>query len=189
MWHTRKSGTADKNAAKKTFVPPSGGLNPSGSSTGGCRDTGKAQTYARIGALNGKTGIMYAWYFPKDQLANGISVGAHRHDWEAVVVWIDDPATTAAPAVLGGAASGHGDFKKTTGALKGGTSATVEYFARAPTNHELQFTDTVGLTHEVLDWDALPAAARTALQNTDFGSANVPFKDGNFEANLAKAAI
>lgn len=175
--------------AHHQLTTTSGGLSPSGSSTGGCNDEAKGQTYARIGTSNGTTGIMYAWYFPKDQLADGVSVGAHRHDWEAMVVWIDDPSTVAEPTVLGGAASGHGEFTKTTGTLQGGDSAQVEYFAQFPTNHELQFTDTVGTTYEVSDWDAMPDVARAALQDTDFGSANVPFKDGNFESNLEKAAI
>jgi hypothetical protein len=68
----------------------SGGLDNSGSSTGGCTDTNRGQTYTRGGWLRGRYGIMYAWYFPKDQLVDtGINAG-HRHDWENVVIWIDD---------------------------------------------------------------------------------------------------
>lgn len=104
-----------------------------------------------------------------------------------MVVWLDGATSTA--KILGGAASGHGEFKKTTGALPGGETPQVEYFASFPTNHELQFTDTVGNNYPISDWDALPAAAKTALQDTDFGSASVPFKDGSFESNLAKAAL
>lgn len=165
----------------------SGGLSPSGSSTGGCKDTSKGQTYARIGSLDNSTAIMYSWYMPKDQTIDGVSTGAHRHDWENVVIWLSD--ATSAATVVGGAASGHGSFKKTTGALPGGDTPQVEYFASFPTNHELQFTDTVGVQLAVSDWDALPTAAKTALQTTDFGSASVPFKDGSFESNLAKAAL
>lgn len=129
---------------------------------------------------------MYSWYFPKDQTVDGVTTGAHRHDWENVVLFIDDPSTTAAPRLVGGAASGHGAFKASK-AVPGGDSPTVEYFTSFPTNHELQFTSTVGLTHAISDWGAMPDAEKTALQNTDFGSANVPFKDGNFEANIDKA--
>lgn len=163
----------------------SGGLQPSGSATGGCKDTSKGQTYARLGSLNNSTAIMYSWYMPKDQTVDGVSTGAHRHDWENVVVWLSDPAGS----VLGGSASGHGEFKKTTGALPGGDTPQVEYFASFPTNHELQFTNTVGVKLAVSDWDAMPTAAKTAIQNTDFGSASPPFKDGSFESNLAKAAL
>ena len=51
----------------------------------------------------------------------------------------------------------------------------------------LGFTSTPGGQQPLIAWESLPTAARNALQNTDFGSANVPFKDGNFESNLAKA--
>lgn len=68
-----------------------------------------------------------------------------------------------------------------------GNSPKVEYFTTFPTNHELQFTDTVGKTYPISDWDAMPQAAKTALQDTNFGSANVPFKDGNFESKVREA--
>lgn len=109
---------------------------------------------------------------PKDQTIDDVSTGAHRHDFENVVIWLSNDTTT----VLGGAASGHGSYKITSGAVPGGDSPTVEYFATFPTNHELQFTQTVGNTYPVSDWDAMPDAAKSALQNTDFGSANPPFK-------------
>lgn len=167
----------------------SGGLSPSGSSTGGCRDTSKGQTYARIGVANGTTAIMYTWYWPKDQTVDGVSTGAHRHDWENMIVWVDNTTDPANPTILGGGASGHGEYKITKGTLPGGNTAQVEYFSSFPTNHELQFTNTGGNTLAISDWDAMPQVARDALQTTDFGSANVPFKDGNFEDNLAKAAL
>lgn len=115
---------------------------------------------------------MYSWYMPKDQTIDDVSPGSHRHDFENVVIWLSGDMTT----VLGGAASGHGDYKITSGALPGGDSATVEYFACFPTNHELQFTETVGNTYPVSDWDAMPDAAKSALQDTDFGDASPPFK-------------
>lgn len=123
---------------------------------------------------------MYSWYMPKDQTIDEVSPGSHRHDFENVVIWLSGDMTT----VLGGAASGHGDYKKTTGALPGGDSATVEYFASFPTNHELQFTETVGNTYPVSDWDAMPDAAKSALQNTDFGDASPPFKVSNCSLSL-----
>lgn len=39
----------------------------------------------------------------------------------------------------------------------------------------------------MVDWAALPVLARDALQTAGFGKANVPFKDGNFAANMDKA--
>ena len=65
----------------------------------------------------------------------------------------------------------------------------VEYYVSFPTNHELQFTNTLGRDLPMMWYDFLPAVSKTALQNTDFGKANCPFNDANFNNNLAKAII
>lgn len=57
----------------------------------------------------------------------------------------------------------------------------------ADTNLRLGFTSTRGGQQPLIAWESLTAAARTALTNTDFGSANVPFKDSSFMDNLANA--
>ncbi|KAM0330483.1 hypothetical protein ACHAQA_003427 [Verticillium albo-atrum] len=167
----------------------SGGLQDSGNISAGCRDQSKGQTYARAKVVNGQLAIMYAFYMPKDQPIAGNVAGGHRHDWENIVVFVDDPAVNPTPAILGGAASGHGEYKKTATPDVEGDSVKVEYFTTFPTNHELQFTATSGKTYPISDWDSLPQPARDALENTSFGSANVPFKDANFDSNLAKAAL
>ena len=153
---------------------------------------------------------MYSWYMPKvrsthpypsprtvpipsppprackqDEPSTGIG---HRHDWEGIVVWIDDP-TKAEPTILGAAASAHGGFSTSTSPPLDGTSPLIQYYSIWPVDHQLGFTDTEGGTQPLIAWESLTDAARTALQDTDFGSANVPFKDGNFESNLAKAAL
>jgi hypothetical protein len=51
------------------------------------------------------------------------------------------------------------------------------------------FTNDQGGQQPLIAWESLTAAARTSLTNTDFGSANVPFKDGSFESNLGKAVV
>lgn len=152
---------------------------------------------------------MYAWYWPKDQPIAGNVAGGHRHDvsphpkttfpssptyilttvqWEATVVWTTDPAL-GAPTLIGAAAGGHGEFKPSTDPSRNGDRVKVEYFTSFPTNHELQFSSTEGKGFTIVEWDSMPAPARQALQDTSFGSANVPIKDGNFEANLDKAAV
>ncbi|CCF37348.1 necrosis inducing protein [Colletotrichum higginsianum] len=166
----------------------SGGLKPTGSSNGGCKDTSKGQTYARGAWHNGKYAIMYAWYFPKDMPNDGVPVGSHRHDWESLVVWLNN-ASVANPEILGGAASGHGDFKPTTNPQREGDSLKIEYFTQGILNHELQFTATTGRTYPVLDWDAMSATMQSALNDADFGDANVPFKDENFVENLEEAFV
>ena len=132
---------------------------------------------------------MYAWYFPKDQPAAGNVVGGHRHDWESVVVWIDNPANTN-PRMLGSAASSHGSFKPSANPNRRGNNVLVEYFTRFPTNHELQFTNTIGRSYSISDWGAMPEPAKKALENgAAFGSANVPFRPDNFFSNLNKAWV
>ncbi|KAE8159773.1 necrosis inducing protein [Aspergillus tamarii] len=166
----------------------SGGLQDTGSATGGCRDQSKGQTYVRGGWHNGRYGIMYAWYMPKDMPNSGVSAGAHRHDWENVVIWVNNPANNN-PTLLGGAASGHGSYKKTDNPPREGDRPKVEYFTNFPTNHELQFTNTLGRDLPLIAWESLPEAARQGLESAEFGKATVPFKDSTFEGNLAKAAL
>ncbi|OMP89107.1 hypothetical protein BK809_0005828 [Diplodia seriata] len=167
----------------------SAGLNPSGTSTGDCSSS-PGQVYVRGGASNSSTGssyaLMYSWYMPKDSPSTGLG---HRHDWEGCVVWLSDSSPSA--TLLGVAASGHGGYEtKTDPALRDGTTRPlIKYYNVYPVNHQMGFTTDVGGEQPMVAWESLPDAARQALQDTDFGSANVPFKDGNFEENLAKAAL
>ncbi|KAL1799085.1 hypothetical protein ACET3X_003122 [Alternaria dauci] len=167
----------------------SGGLQDTGNVSAGCRDQNKGQTYARAAWHRGKFAIMYAWYWPKDQPAAGNVVGGHRHDWESVVVWLDNPANTN-PRILGAAASGHGGFKPTTSPPTQGNNVKVEYFVEFPYNHATQFTNTVGRTYWINDWDTMPNAAKQALTpSTLFRDANVPFRPDVFFSNLDKAFV
>lgn len=87
------------------------GLGTTGAINGGCTQS-PGQVYARGQMVDGKFGIVYAWYvtfleiknssfvansfsryFPKDQIALG--PGGHRNDWEGVVVWADKDAADA----------------------------------------------------------------------------------------------
>ncbi|CBX90595.1 similar to necrosis-and ethylene-inducing protein 1 precursor [Plenodomus lingam JN3] len=167
----------------------SGGLQDSGNVRGGCRDTSKGQTYVRAAWHRGKFAIMYAWYWPKDHPASGRLVGGHRHDWESVVVWLDNPANPQ-PRLLGAAASAHGNYKRNSNPNKQGNNVKVEIFIKSPDNHALQFTNTVGRTFWINDWDTMPNAAKHALGNArSFGEANVPFRPDNFFRNLDEAFL
>ncbi|PSN65306.1 necrosis-and ethylene-inducing protein-like protein 1 precursor [Corynespora cassiicola Philippines] len=166
----------------------SGGLQDSGTSSGGCRDTSKGQIYARAAWHGGRFAIMYAWYWPKDQPIDGNVAGGHRHDWESVVVWLDNPAN-ANPRIIGAAASAHGNYSPNTNPPRSGNNVKVEYFTTFPLNHALQFTQTTGRSYWINDWDAMPAAAKAGLTNANFGSANVPFTDGRFFGNLDRARV
>lgn len=129
---------------------------------------------------------MYAWYFPKDSPSTGLG---HRHDWEGVVVWLDSPSSSSA-TLLGVAASGHGGFETSTSpSLSAEGRPLIKYHNVFPVNHQMGFTDVQGGEQPLVAWESLPETARDALQATDFGAANVPFRDGNFEENLGKAAL
>ena len=185
-----------------------GGLKNSGGASAACNDPANGQTYVRGAWYQGRYAIMYAWYFPKDQISSGGGNFGHRHDWENVVIWIDNRkciassslsklpliqlhlAANANPRVFGGAASGHGDYKKTTNPqMRDGNHLQVEYFTNFPTNHELQFKTSPGGQHDMIDYDTVSPAVRRAFDGYDWGKANCPFKSGSFESNLAKAWV
>ncbi|KAF5019925.1 hypothetical protein F66182_8048 [Fusarium sp. NRRL 66182] len=160
-----------------------GGLATSGSSNGGCSSS-PGQVYARGKVYNGRYAIMYAWYMPKDSPSSGLG---HRHDWESAVIWLSGESTSA--TVVGMAVSAHGDFDTRTSGTFSGDSPLVGYSATWPTNHQLIFTNERGGQQPLIAWESLTPEARTALSDTNFGSANVPFKDANFDSNLGKASV
>ncbi|CAN8101954.1 unnamed protein product [Discula destructiva] len=159
----------------------SGGLDTSGSSSGGCSSS-TGQVYARAAQYNEYFAIMYAWFMAKDSPSPGMG---HRFDWEQSIVWLSDSNTTE-PTLVGFSVSAHGgsDTSRTPGLS--GTHPLAGYKSNWPTNHQLVQTTEVGGSQPLIAWESLPAAAQTALQDTDFGSAIVPFKDSTFTANLEK---
>lgn len=160
------------------------GLQTSGSPNGNCSSS-TGQVYSRSAWHNGVWAIMYAWYFPKDSPSSGLG---HRHDWEGIVVWVDNPAAQN-PQILSIAYSGHGQFTNVApnNTNLNGTNPLISYNSTWPLNHELGVTGTVGGMQPLIGWDDLTSAARDALNTTDFGSANVPLNDSNFTNNLNKA--
>ncbi|EMD88421.1 hypothetical protein COCC4DRAFT_65170 [Bipolaris maydis ATCC 48331] len=167
------------NAAGDT----SGGLNPSGGENSGCSSS-TGQVYARSTTYNGAFAIMYAWYMPKDSPSGGLG---HRHDWENIVVWLSAASTTA--TIRGVAISAHGNYQKETSPPLEGTRPKIGYRAYWPLNHQLIPTNDLGGQQPLIAWDSMTAAARNAIQNTDFGAATPAFRDGTFESALAEAFI
>ncbi|KAL4802467.1 necrosis inducing protein-domain-containing protein [Aspergillus unguis] len=165
-----------------------GGLKPTGSPSGSCsKSTGQIYSRSTMGDGTVDTygaAIMYAWYMPKDSPSTGLG---HRHDWEGVIVWLADAASTAAENVVAVCPSGHGGWDCSTDGFKlEGTHPLVWYYSDWPVNHQMGLTDVVGGTQPLIAWESLPEAARAALENTDFGSATPPLKDGTFGGNLEK---
>lgn len=156
-----------------------GGLAPTGARNGGCTSS-TGQVYVRAQSYYGLCAVMYAWYFPKDQVLDG-----HRHDWESAVVWLSSCSDSA--SVVAVSYSAHSGYDKSTSPPLDSTRPLIRYYTNGITNHQLGSTSSQGGQQPLIQWEKMPAAARNALTNTSFGDANVPMKDANFVNNLAKA--
>ncbi|KAL1798960.1 hypothetical protein ACET3X_002997 [Alternaria dauci] len=160
-----------------------GGLANTGDSSGGCSSS-PGQVYARAATYNGAYAIMYSWYMPKDSPSPGLG---HRHDWENIVVWLSSASTTA--TIRGVAISAHGDYQKVTKPNLDGTRPLIGYRSIFPVNHQLISTTEKGGEQPVIAWDSMTAAARQAIENTNFGDATPSFRNNNFESYLNEAFI
>ncbi|EIT82833.1 hypothetical protein AO1008_10935 [Aspergillus oryzae 100-8] len=162
------------------------GLEPTGDPSGSCSSS-TGQIYVRGGTSGDYYALMYSWYFPKDEPSTGLG---HRHDWEGVIVWLSDSTSTSADNIVAVCPSAHGGWDcSTDGYTLDGTTPLIQYYSVWPVNHQCGLTTTVGGTQPLIAWESLPTAASTALEDTDFGDANVPFKDANFSSNLEKATF
>lgn len=185
----------------------SGGLNPSGGIDSGCSDGSKGQIYVRGHWLgtpgSGKCAVMYSWYFPKDQGGWGGVLG-HRHDWEAVILWINAGGCTptgSTGSLYAVSYSQHGHWVTRYGArgaanysngVSSGGHVKVVYqtgFLGAGT-HAMGPTDQQGGMQALVDygflWQYKPDAAR-GLSSVNWGAANFPLKDSNFYRALGEA--
>lgn len=173
-----------------------GGLKPTGSLSGQCHDASDLDNtngYSRYKCDNSWCAIMYALYFEKDQALANSSIGGHRHDWEHVVVWVQNGQAQYVST------SNHGDFTvHSVDQIRwDGTHPKIVYhkdglsthcFRAANSNdeppendyHTWQLPDLVG-------WNGYPAGLRDKLSQYDFGSANFGLKDGNFNSHLETA--
>ncbi|MEX3101585.1 MULTISPECIES: NPP1 family protein [unclassified Streptomyces] len=173
-----------------------GGLNPTGSLSGDCHDASdldNTNSYSRAKCNNGWCAYMYGLYFEKDQALANSSIGGHRHDWEHVVVWVQNGTVQYV------ATSNHGSFtvSPASSVRFDGTHAKVVYhkdgisthcFRLAGTNDEPPENDKHTWQYPPLvGWNGYPAGLRDKLSAYDFGSANFGLKDANFAAHLTKA--
>ncbi|OWZ09017.1 Necrosis inducing protein NPP1 [Phytophthora megakarya] len=163
-----------------------------------------SQVYGRATWHNGVWAIMYSWYYPKSFVA---LIGTSTHDWQNVVVWISNPGV-ANPKILGISTSKQSETdymkaitketfksntnydKKTTGLdqyLNDTSFKLISTMILGPLF--LRPTTDPGQTQDLIMWNQLPETARVALNAADFGDAQVPFNDANFEKNLKDAFI
>ncbi|GAA4823405.1 NPP1 family protein [Streptomyces ziwulingensis] len=172
------------------------GLNPTGALNGNCRDAvdlESTNSYSRAKCDNGWCAYLYGLYFEKDQALPGSSLGGHRHDWEHVVVWVQNGQAQYV------ATSNHGSFTvhARSEVRFEGTHAKVVYHKdgisthcfrpatsgdEPPENHRgtWQYPPLVG-------WNGYPSGLREKLSGYDFGSANFGLKDASFASHLAAA--
>jgi hypothetical protein len=123
---------------------------------------------------------------PKDSPSSGLG---HRHEWEGVIIWLASASSTSASNILAVCPSAHGNWDCSTAFLHNGSGAFIAYFSIWPVNHQMWLGAEQGGQQPLIAWESLPAAARDALQTTDFGSATVPFKDSTFAGNIAAATF
>ncbi|MFI1358317.1 NPP1 family protein [Streptomyces sp. NPDC020898] len=180
-----------------------GGLDDSGTITGQCRSNhlGKANTYSRAKCNNGWCGIAYTLYFEKDMIGDYITAGSHRHDWETVVIWIRQGASTP----YGASASAHGNyvFWQWSNVAKDGVRAKVVYHKDGVKSHAFRFAGQNETAEawgdggwdfpRLVTWTRFPAGnngvdLQARMQNATWGDANFPLKDGRYndELNAAK---
>ncbi|RLN73014.1 hypothetical protein BBO99_00009594, partial [Phytophthora kernoviae] len=165
----------------------SGGLKTTGAPSGKCKGSGYgSQVYGRSGWHKDVWAIMYSWYFPKDSPSTGLG---HRHDWEHVIIWINNPevADPKILAVTPSAHSGYSTYAPPPADSMDGVAAKVNYESFWPVNHALGMTTKGGDFQDLIMWDQLTDNARRALNEVNWGAANVPMNDGNFGGKLDKA--
>lgn len=179
-----------------------GGLNPSGSITGGCRASNFLDTsntlhrYACIiSGADTYCGHFYALYFLKDQISS--LGGGHRHDWEHAAIWTKNGVVTH------GGYSAHGDLNNAEVSalpMQNGHMKIV-YHKDGALTHAMRFASSgeiaenpygTFVTPAIISWYELKGDGvsneqmRTKLNAYDYGSATIPMKDSNFLTNLNK---
>ena len=171
-----------------------GGLKPTGSVTGNCRTSAhlnNTNSYSRVKCNNGWCAYMYALYFEKDQASPGIG---HRHDWECVVVWVQNDQAKYVST------SAHGDFKTYTSdkVRWSGPQAKIVYHKDGASTHAFRLAGSNDEPPEnanhrwerppLVGWNGYrPEWLRDKLSNANWGKANFPLKDANFGNNLNKS--
>ncbi|MGW7202102.1 NPP1 family protein [Streptomyces sp. NPDC054837] len=173
-----------------------GGLNPTGSLSGECHDLSdlnNTNSYSRYKCNNGWCAYMYGLYFEKDQALANSSIGGHRHDWEHVVIWVQNGTVQYVST------SAHGSYSTTatSGVRFDGTHAKIVYHKDGVSTHAFRLANSNDEPPEnakgtwqyppLVGWNGYPSGVRDKLVAYDFGSANFALKDANFASDLSKA--
>lgn len=174
-----------------------GGLKPSGSLSGDCHDTydlDNTNGYARHKCNNGWCAVAYGLYFEKDQALAGSSIGGHRHDWEHVVVWVQNGVARHV------ATSAHGDFDSAPASSVRwtGNHPKIVYHKDGIGTHAFRLAGSGDEPPEngyrtwqypsLVGWNGFPSTGiRNALSAYNFGSASFGLKDASFVGLITEA--
>ncbi len=188
------------SAGISRYGEQNGGLNPSGSITGGCRRVdfmNYSNTLHRYACLDSSgsryCGHFFSLYMLKDQIS--ALGGGHRHDWEHAAVWTRDGVVTHAGY------SAHGKlYNAATASLPMQNGhVKIVYHKDGVGTHALRFASASEVAENPYGQFVLPAltswytlrgasldnaAMRSRLNSFDYGSATIPMKDSNFLSNL-----
>ncbi|WP_435642489.1 NPP1 family protein [Streptomyces sp. H49] len=170
------------------------GLKLGGDVNGHCHDYAQlanANTYSREKCNNGWCAVMYASYFEKDQATYGPAAIGHTHDWEHVVVWINNNEVQYVSV------SQHSGYQVAArSAVRfDGTHPKIVYHKDGLSTHDFRFANSNDEPPEnvtggwfyprLVGWNGYPAGFRDKLLSADFGEATIKIKDGDFAYALA----
>ncbi|WAO88915.1 Hypothetical protein NCS54_00628200 [Fusarium falciforme] len=192
----------DKDSCYNTAaVDPWGNLNPGlpnkGKPADGCRDLPRldnANVYSRYRCNNGWCAYMYEYYFEVDR--TGAGSGGHVHDWENVVVFVQNGNRIARVAP-----SAHGNYDgATNNPVLDGDHPLVVYHKDGGSTHSFRIAKE-SERHAVengygwwqiadqVAWNGYPSNwIQDRLTNADFGKATLKLIDSRFGDALKKAA-
>lgn len=172
------------------------GLKLGGDVNGHCRDSAQlanANTYSREKCNNDWCAVVYASYFEKDQATLGPAAIGHTHDWEHVVVWINDNQVKYVSV------SQHNTYQvaASSSVRFDGTHPKIVYHKDGVSTHDFRFANGNDEPAEnatggwffprLVGWNGYPEGYRDKLMNADFGSATIKITDGTFNSTLANS--
>ncbi|KAI0477848.1 necrosis inducing protein [Xylariaceae sp. FL0804] len=182
-------------------IDPDGNTNPglqhkSTGVTENCRQLNRlenANVYSRMRCNNGVCAIMYEYYFEKDVVSDGNPTDlGHRHDWEDVVVFVqDDTVKMVAPSC-------HAKYEKRTDAPRLlDTHPKVVYHKDGGSTHCIRMAneDDDAVENETGDWvqsalvgwDGYPSQSIRDTLGGTFSDGIGPKWDSEFTDYLNKA--
>ncbi|MER6435860.1 NPP1 family protein [Streptomyces sp. NPDC001185] len=191
-------------------ISPDGYVNPGlglgGAVNGHCHDRAQldhANTYSREKCNNGWCAIMYASYFEKDQSSDGVGeiaggTNGHRHDWEHVVVWVQNNTVkyVSVSQHKGWATYGRSSIRFDPS----GTHPKVVYHKDGGLTHDFRIANasddnpvenvTGGWFYpRLVGWNGYPSVdfRNKFVYHTPFGAASIKIGTGVIEGQLAAA--